>query len=145
MINTIITYQYGLYYKQIKIDSPDISELLQYLHPKKEQGPKALWKLDAFYFSKIDNMLALLIAPVGCQRLFREWNPKFIFDDLDTHTSVLTQQINSVQISQSALKSDVSSSYRLQITHRLNKMSKMNNFNNVRTLLKQKRKSTELA
>eukprot|EP01084_Bolivina_argentea_P257518 433885_1 len=104
MINTIIKYQYGLYYKQIKKYSPEISDLLEYLQPKKEQGPKALWKLDAFYFSKIDNMLAILIAPKGCQKLFREWNPKFIFDDLDTHTSSLTERTKSTQGSQLGLK-----------------------------------------
>eukprot|EP01084_Bolivina_argentea_P173636 300777_1 len=67
MINTIITYQYGLYYKVIKQYSSDISELLKYLYPKTEQGPKALWKLDAFYFSKIDNLLAIFAAPQECQ------------------------------------------------------------------------------
>eukprot|EP01084_Bolivina_argentea_P250966 420703_1 len=88
MITTAITYQYGLYYRVIKEHLDDIlmensikiSDLLNYLHPKKEQGAKALWKLNTFYFSKIDNILAILIAPKECQKLLREWYPTFIFD-----------------------------------------------------------------
>eukprot|EP01084_Bolivina_argentea_P048046 88546_1 len=109
----MVTYQYGVYYKTIRqinhrgdsdekdaLDSKDpeistcanIGKLLHYLRPKTKQGPKALWKLDAFYFSKIDNMLAVLVAPERCRKLFREWNPKYIFDDEDTHSNVLDEQ-----------------------------------------------------
>eukprot|EP01084_Bolivina_argentea_P108205 193366_1 len=82
MINSIITYNYGICYDIIKTHHDSkILQLLRYLRPRQEQGPNALWKLDAFYFSKVDNILAILLAPKQIQEIFKELNPQFIFDN----------------------------------------------------------------
>eukprot|EP01083_Nonionella_stella_P032750 89610_1 len=104
MISTMITYQYGLYHKTIRQIEDDetlrcanIRKLLKYLRPNKEQGPKAFWKMDAFYFSKIDNILAVLLAPGRCRDLWRELNPLFIFDEDDDFDANLPERGRTIR------------------------------------------------
>eukprot|EP01083_Nonionella_stella_P188981 697854_1 len=96
LIQTTIAYQYDVYWralKQIKVKPShplfgkvwNIIHLIHFLRPGYSQGPKALWKWDAMYFAKIDNILSILIASTKCQKLFQSCFPRFIFDDKMPH------------------------------------------------------------
>eukprot|EP01083_Nonionella_stella_P200895 735311_1 len=97
-IVSTITFQYDLYWKVLQNikdnklhplcdHASNIIDIIHFLRPKYSQGPKALWKLqDALYFSKIDNILCILVICGKYKKLFQDCYPRFIFDDKQQHS-----------------------------------------------------------
>eukprot|EP01084_Bolivina_argentea_P295974 509682_1 len=90
LILSVVTYKYETCYKLISLikhkNSKDLDEfkehpelieqcqiihkLIKFLRAESKYGPKAIWKLNAFYFNKIDNYLAAMIASPAIMDIF---------------------------------------------------------------------------
>lgn len=55
-----------------------IYDILGYLKPHLSAGPKQFWKMQAYFYCKIDNFLAVLVADPDLRTLYRKLYPKFL-------------------------------------------------------------------
>ena len=58
-----------------------IYEVLGYLKPHLSNGPKNFWKMQAYFYCKIDNFLAVLCTAKDISKIYRRLNPKFLMDN----------------------------------------------------------------
>eukprot|EP01084_Bolivina_argentea_P217573 369373_1 len=59
----------------------NLHNILGQLRPSIEEGAKAFWKTNAFYFSKIDNLLAIFTATKKQRELFGKYYPDYLNDN----------------------------------------------------------------
>eukprot|EP01084_Bolivina_argentea_P217571 369369_1 len=67
----------------------DIHKILAQLRPSIKEGPKSLWKTDAFYFAKIDNFLALFTATKPQKELVSQYYPGYLCDNKEENNPKL--------------------------------------------------------
>eukprot|EP01083_Nonionella_stella_P195084 718927_1 len=67
--------------KDIDEDAYCVYTILQMLKPDVSSGPKQFWKRNAYFYGKLDNFLALLIADAPIRKIYCKLYPMFIHDN----------------------------------------------------------------